>query len=116
MHLKELTIIQKKLNHGEAVLLGIICALNFSYQNHSIKKDDYIKIINHYKKLKLPINIKKFFSKKSINKILSFMKKDKKNNNNKINLVLLRKIGKAVYNYQFNQNIISKFFHKELIN
>ena len=44
------------------------------------------------------------------------MKKDKKNTDKKINLVLLRKIGKAVYNYQFNQNIISKFFHKELIN
>ena len=54
----------KKLNHGEAVLLGMVCALNIANQNKKIVKTDYIKIINHYKKLNLPINIKKFFSKK----------------------------------------------------
>ena len=51
------------------------------------------KIVNHYKKLNLPINIKNYYSIKNIKNILSFMKKDKKNNNNKINLVLLKKIG-----------------------
>ena len=44
------------------------------------------------------------------------MKKDKKNNNNKINLVLLSKIGKAIYNYQFKVPAIYKFLNKELIN
>ena len=62
------------------------------------------------------MEIKKEFLKKNINKILSFMKKDKKNNNNKINLVLLNKIGKATYNCQFKVPIIYKFLNKELIN
>ena len=62
------------------------------------------------------MEIKKEFLKKNIYKILSFMKKDKKNNNNKINLVLLNKIGKASYNYQFKVPIIYKFLNKELIN
>ena len=62
------------------------------------------------------MEIKKEFLKKNINKILSFMKKDKKNYNNKINLVLLNKIGKATYNYQFKVPIIYKFLNKELIN
>ena len=62
------------------------------------------------------MEIKKKFLKKNINKILLFMKKDKKNNNNKINLVLLNKIGKATYNYQFKVSIIYKFINKELIN
>ena len=31
------------------------------------------------------------FSKKDLNKLLTFMKKDKKNKNNKINLILLKK-------------------------
>ena len=106
----------KKLNHGEAVLLGIICAIKFANQKHIIKKNDYIKIINHFKKFNLFMEIKKEFFKKNINKILSFMKKDKKNNNNKINLVLLNKIGKATYNYQFKVPIIYKFLNKELIN
>ena len=106
----------KKLNHGEAVLLGIICAIKFANQKHIIKKNDYIKIINHFKKFNLSMEIKKEFFKKNIYKILSFMKKDKKNNNNKINLVLLNKIGKATYNYQFKVPIIYKFLNKELIN
>ena len=38
------------------------------------------------------------------------------NNNDKINLVLLNKIGKATYNYQFKVPIIYKFLNKELIN
>ena len=106
----------KKLNHGEAVLLGIICAAKFAHQHNKIKKDDYKKIINHYKKLKLPLKIKNFFIKKNINKILLFMKKDKKNINDKINLVLLYKIGSTNYNCKFSISSIYKFFSKELIN
>ena len=106
----------KKLNHGEAVLLGMICALNIAHQNKKIVKKDYNKIINHYKKINLPMNIKSFFTNKNIKKILFFMKKDKKNNNNKINLVLLKKIGKVNYNCQYNVKVINKFFRKELVN
>ena len=62
------------------------------------------------------MEIKKEFFKNNINKILSFMKKDKKNNNSKINLVLINKIGKATYNYKFKTPIIYKFLNQELIN
>ena len=106
----------KKLNHGEAVLLGIICAINFAYQNNNIKKNDYKKIIHHYKKLNLPMNAKKFFSGKDIKKILLFMKKDKKNNNNNINLVLLNKIGSVNFNCQFTDSKINRFLKIELVN
>ena len=41
------------------------------------------------------MNIKKFFKKNEINKIIHFMKKDKKNVSNKINLILLKGIGKT---------------------
>ena len=41
--------------------------------------------------LNLPRDINKFFSIKNLNTILSFMKKDKKNNTKKISLVLLKK-------------------------
>ena len=37
----------------------------------------------------------KFFKKKDLNKILAFMSKDKKNNSNKINLVLLSHDGRG---------------------
>ena len=44
------------------------------------------------------------------------MKKDKKNSSNKINLILLKKIGNASYKFQFKESTIYKFFYKELIN
>ena len=106
----------KKLNHGEAVLLGMACASNFSYQNHKLNKIDYENIINHFKKFNLPMNIGKFFAKKDIDQILSFMQKDKKNNNNKINLVLLKKIGKTLFNLSFDNKKLHSFLKKELNN
>ena len=106
----------KKLNHGEAVLLGMACASNFSYQNHKLNKIDYENIINHFKKFNLPMNIGKFFAKKDIDQILSFMQKDKKNNNNKINLVLLKKIGKTLFNLNFDNKKLHSFLKEELNN
>ena len=41
------------------------------------------------------MNIKKFFQKNEINKIIYFMKKDKKNVSSKISLILLKRIGKT---------------------
>ena len=55
------------------------------------------------------------FTEKDINKILYFMKKDKKNNTNKINLVLLKKIGSPIYKQQFDEKKINLFLKKELI-
>ena len=43
------------------------------------------------------------------------MKKDKKNNTNKINLVLLKKIGSPVYKLNFDESKIDLFLKKELI-
>ena len=43
------------------------------------------------------------------------MKKDKKNNTNKINLVLLKKIGHPVFDCQINEKKINIFLSKELI-
>ena len=62
------------------------------------------------------MKLKEFFSSKNIEKILSFMKKDKKNKNNKISLVLLKKIGNTSYNCQFKKSQIRNFFYKQLIN
>jgi 3-dehydroquinate synthase len=105
----------KKLNHGEAVILGIKTASKFSLLNNILNIDEFNLIKNHLDKLNLPKNINKFFSTKDLNKILSFMKKDKKNNTNKINLVLLKKIGSPMYKLQFEEKKINLFLRKELI-
>ena len=105
----------KKLNHGEAVILGIKTAARFSLLNKILKTKEFELIENHLNKLNLPRNITKFFSTKHHNKILSFMKKDKKNITNKLNLVLLKKIGSPIYNLQFDEKKVNLFLRKELI-
>ena len=44
------------------------------------------------------------------------MKNDKKNRSSKINLILLKRIGKPIVNYNFNSNTIISFFKRELSN
>ena len=105
----------KKLNHGEAVILGMMTAVKFSLLNKILSIKDFKLIENHFDELNLSINIKKKFSTNDLSKILSFMKKDKKNNTKKINLVLLKKIGSPVYKLQFNENQIASFLKGELI-
>ena len=43
------------------------------------------------------------------------MKSDKKNTSSKINLILIKKIGKVLLGSMFNESIIKKFLVKELI-
>ncbi len=106
----------KKLNHGEAVILGIITSLKFSLNKNLIKKKEYEYIINHINKNKLPIKVKNYFSIKDLNKILFFMTKDKKNTSNKINLILLKKIGSTIINQNYRINDLKSFLKKELTN
>ena len=106
----------KKLNHGEAVILGIITALRFSLNLGIIKIKEYKAIIRHIHDMKLPSNIKSYFSSKNLNTIVSFMMKDKKNISKKINLILLKKIGLAVINNQYDNLKIKTFLKKELAN
>ena len=84
-----------KLNHGEAVLLGMMIASQLSYKKKILSLKDLILLKKHYLSLDLPMNIKKIIKKKEINNIIYFMKKDKKNLSEKINLILIKKIGKT---------------------
>ena len=105
----------KKLNHGEAVILGIKAASKFSFLNKILNIKDFRLITDHLNKLRLQSNINYFFFKNDLSKILYFMRKDKKNITNKINLVLLKKIGLPTYTLQFSERKISSFLKKELI-
>ena len=106
----------KRLNHGEAVILGLKTALNFSLINNLLKKNEYTSIINHIHNSKLPFKLNKFFKKKDLNKILTFMTKDKKNNSQKINLVLLKKIGSPIIDREYTKKNLGLFLKDELNN
>ena len=68
----------KTLNHGEAVLLGMMIASELSNKNKKLPSRDSMLIKKHYLNLGLPMYINKFFKKREVNKIIYFMKKDKK--------------------------------------
>ena len=101
----------KKINHGEAVLLGMIMASTLSNQMKKLSFEELLLIKKHYLNLELPIDIKKKFKRREIKKIVYFMKKDKKNTNEKINLILLNKIGQTTQpgEYLLNSNEITDF-------
>ena len=104
----------KKLNHGEAVLMGIICASEFAFINKLMAKNDLNLIKNHYSMLNLPSEIKKLFKIKDIKKIIKFMKSDKKNFDAKINLVLIDKIGINAKVKSFKESLIKNYLLKKL--
>tara|TARA_A100000164_G_scaffold358926_1_gene371035 strand:+ start:19 stop:1125 length:1107 start_codon:yes stop_codon:yes gene_type:complete len=106
----------KKLNHGESVILGMKIALRFSLKKKLMKEKDFNSIIKHFSNPILSFSIKKFFKLKDLNKIIFFMLKDKKNKSNKINLVLLKKIGLPVINKQYNEKSLNSFLRNELSN
>ncbi len=116
-HAYEATLgFSKELNHGEAVILGMKTALNFSIKTKMMNKKDYFSIIDHIDNSDLPSSVSKFFSPKDINKILNFMTKDKKNRSNNINLVLLRKIGAPIINKEYSKKKIGLFLKAFLQN
>tara|TARA_Y100000590_G_scaffold70593_1_gene77267 strand:+ start:2487 stop:3584 length:1098 start_codon:yes stop_codon:yes gene_type:complete len=103
----------KKLNHGEAVLYGIFSAAQFSNKFKFLNNNDYKLIMSHLSNLGI-VNLNKFFSKNHLNKIISFMISDKKNDDEKINLIILNKIGKANISNQFFSEKIKKFMNSRL--
>jgi len=106
----------KSLNHGEAVLLGMIIASDLSYKIKKLSLKDLLLIKKHYLNLKLPMLITKTFKKNEVNKIVYFMKKDKKNMDEKINLILLNKIGNTTRPKEFSlrsseiRNFLNSYF------
>ncbi len=104
----------KKLNHGEAVILGIQIALNFSLQNKFLNEKNFYEIAAHLKNPLLPSDIKKYFSQKDLEKIVYFMTKDKKNDTDKIQIMLLKKIGSPIINKEFKKDKLKTFLKKEL--
>ena len=100
----------KKITHGEAVLSGMILASRLSLA----KKVCSIKIVNEiikiYNENNLSYTFKKYSKQNSINSLIPFLKNDKKNNDNKINFILLRRIGKTTLpnKYKISLNNLKK--------
>lgn len=85
----------KKINHGEAVLIGMLLATKLSVRKKICSNSTLQQINEIYEVNKLPWALSKYFKKKDFKKIVNYMINDKKNNDDKINLILLKRIGKT---------------------
>jgi len=94
----------KKITHGEAVLSGMILATKLSVIKKVCSKKTLNDLIEIYKNNNLTYLFKKYNNVKEIEKLVPYLKNDKKNNDEKINFILLYRIGKTT---QPNKNKIS---------
>jgi len=94
----------KKLTHGEAISIGMIIAATLSYKLGYLPLHHLNNIKSHFKLNNLPISDNKMFNEK----IFKIIEKDKKNDNKKINFVLIKKIGSAFLSNNLNLNKIKK--------
>ena len=106
----------KKLNHGEAVILGMKSAFEFSRSKKIIDYKEFKYAIDHLNNFYFPISIKNYFTINQINRIISFMMMDKKNNSNNIKLMLIKKIGGPIIEKEFSAHALELFLKKKLIN
>ena len=95
----------KRINHGEAVLIGMLLATKLSVKKRICSNLTLKEIEKVYKANNLPSALIKYFQKKDFNKIVSYMANDKKNNDSRINLILLRKIGKTTMPGEFKTSL-----------
>ena len=86
------------LTHGEAISIGMILAAKISYRMKNIRRSELDDIIYHFKQAGLPYSTKSMIN----NKLYKAITADKKNTNNKINLILLKKVGEAYYKRGLN--------------
>ena len=84
-----------KITHGEAVLSGMILETKLSVIKKICSMKTLISILSIYKKNNLEHTYKKYKNHKSLNQLIPFLKNDKKNNDDKINFILLKQIGKT---------------------
>ncbi len=106
----------KKINHGEAVLVGMMIALKISFFKKICTQKVFQDINDIYKRNNLIKNLSNFLTKKEIKNSIKFMANDKKNNDERISLILLKKIGKTSEPGKFKfaqteiKNIIDRLF------
>lgn len=96
-----------KINHGEAISIGMSFAMKISKNLNHISNFEYSNFIQHLRNVKLPYYDKNIKS----DKIFQIILNDKKNSNNKINLILLKQIGSAYFERGLNKEKIKNLLN-----
>lgn len=85
------TLKEFELIHGECVALGMVCALYIAKQKKFISLDDFLQFKDLLVFFKLPVKVEDL----DANDIYEQLFLDKKVSENKINFILIERIGKA---------------------
>ena len=98
------------INHGLAVVMGMICELYISHLVLNLSSNDLNQSIN--------VLLKKFPTNKipNLDLVIEYIKQDKKNNRGKLLFSLIPKVGCCYYNQEVNESIIYKslIFYNQL--
>ena len=100
----------KNITHGEAVLAGMILATKLSVIKKVCNKKVLKDLMEIYMENNLSYTLSKYKNPKAINNLIPYLKNDKKNNDEKINFILLNKIGKTTMpnKYKISINELKK--------
>ena len=104
-HALEAHIGYNQIRHGEAISYGMLCAGWISNQNDFLNLDEYEKLVRIIKKLPLPK-----IPKISKDDLLPYILKDKKNEKDKLNFIVLNRLGNAITTDKINHNKIVESF------
>lgn len=85
-----------ELYHGECVALGCVAAAFISWKKNYLTMEEYYEIRDMFVPFYLPISVENIVPEE----ILKLTKSDKKMESGRIKFVLLKKIGKAVLDYE----------------
>lgn len=99
------------INHGQAVSMGMLVAIDISIELGLIEKKIKDETIKLYKKLKLPYIIPDL----EINKIMNALKYDKKFTFTRNKFILLKGINKPVFYYNISNDIIIKSINNNML-
>ena len=107
----------KKITHGEAVLAGMIFATKLSVIKKVCNTSTLNELMKIYKTNNLIYTYRKYLDIREIKNLIRYLKNDKKNNDTKINFILLKKISKTALPNQYKMSTLELKKHaKKLIN
>ncbi|MFN3560391.1 MAG: 3-dehydroquinate synthase [Chloroherpetonaceae bacterium] len=103
----------KAFRHGEAVLIGMLCASALSKNLDLLDKDSFMRIAHFAKRFPLsPSLLKRYFFDVAESDLELAMQSDKKKSHGTIRFVLLRRIGEA---FLCQEKISSRNIHRAIL-
>lgn len=80
-----------KYSHGECVALGSVAAAYLSWKRGYLEMEEYYEIRDMFVPFNLPISLENI----DVDRVIEYMRSDKKNDSGRIRFILLKKIGKG---------------------